>query len=80
MSQQTSLRNRFLLRELPPGMLSHLEEIRQRPFPGHRQRVSIGQESPQKQKPKSINGKGTLLEDFSRLPGINASLMNILRR
>ena len=80
MQQKTLLGNRYLLRPLPQGMLSLLEEIRQRPFPGHRQPVNIGQDSPQKQKLKLTNERGTLPEGFSRLPGINASLMNILRR
>jgi hypothetical protein len=80
MQQKTLLGNRFLLRPLPQGMLSLLEEIRQRPFPGHRQPANIGQESPRKPKQRLLNGKGTLPEGFSRLPGINASLMNITRR
>jgi hypothetical protein len=80
LNQQVKSMNRYLLMPLPKGMLSLLEEIRQRPFPGHRQPVNIGEESPHKPKQKSLNGRGTLPEGFSRLPGINASLMNISRR
>jgi hypothetical protein len=71
--------NSFLRNPHPKGMLNHLEEIRQRPFPGRLRPVNIGQESLQKPKQRFSGVNGISSKDFSKPQDTNGWLKNTFK-
>jgi hypothetical protein len=71
--------NSFLRNPLPEGMLNHLEELRQRPFPGRLRPGNTGQTSLQKPKLKLTGVNGISAKDFSKPLDTNGWLKNTFK-